>query len=83
MWTPLKPTDGREDRYGLSWGTGKDLGVLDVGHAVGQPGTSASFMIVLERRAGVVVPINLDGGNAPDLATELMKIVLASPPPAK
>jgi hypothetical protein len=41
-------------------------------------------MIVPERRAGVVVLINLDGGNAEELAAELMKIVLASAPsPAK
>jgi CubicO group peptidase (beta-lactamase class C family) len=55
---------------------------LDVGHGGGQQGTSTFFMIVPERRAGVVVLINLDGGNASDLATELMKIVLASAPPA-
>jgi serine beta-lactamase-like protein LACTB, mitochondrial len=84
MWTPLKPTDGKEDNYALGWGTGKDLGVLDVGHGGGQQGTSTFFMIVPERRAGVVVLINLDGSNASDLATELMKIVLASAPaPAK
>jgi len=82
MWTPLKPADGKEDLYALGWGTGKDLGVLDVGHGGGQQGTSTFFMIVPERRAGVVVLINLDGGNASDLATELMKIVLASAPPA-
>ena len=76
MWTPLKPSDGKADRYGLGWGTGKDLGVLDVGHSGSQQGTSTSFMIVPERRAGVVVLINLDGGNASDLATELMKIIL-------
>jgi hypothetical protein len=35
--------------------------------------------MVPERRAGVVVLINLDGGNASDLATELMKIVIGSP----
>jgi serine beta-lactamase-like protein LACTB, mitochondrial len=80
MWTPLKPTDGKEDNYALGWGTGKDLGVLDVGHGGGQQGTSTFFMIVPERRAGVVVLINLDAGNASDLATELMKIVLASAP---
>jgi serine beta-lactamase-like protein LACTB, mitochondrial len=82
MWTPLKPTDGKDNSYALGWGTGKDLGVLDVGHAGGQQGTSTSFMIVPERRAGVVVLINLDGGNASDLASELMKIVLASAPSA-
>jgi CubicO group peptidase (beta-lactamase class C family) len=83
MWTPLKPTDGKEDDYGLGWGTGNELGVLDVGHAGGQQGTSTFFMIVPERRAGVVVLINEDGGNARDLAIELMKIVLASPSSAK
>lgn len=79
MWTTLKPTDGKEDRYALGWGTGKDLGVLDVGHGGGQQGTSTFFMIVPERRAGVVVLINIDGSPASDLATELMRIVLASP----
>ena len=76
MWTPLKPADGKEDAYALGWGTGKELGVGDVGHAGGQQGTSTFFMIVPERRAGIVVLINLDGGNADDLAKELMKIVL-------
>jgi len=80
MWTPLKPTDGKEDRYALGWGTGKDLGVLDVGHGGSQQGASTFFMIVPERRAGVVVLINLDGVDASDLATELMKIVLAATP---
>lgn len=79
MWTPLKPTDGKEDRYALGWGTGNELGILDVGHGGGQQGTSTFFMMVPERRAGVVVLINLDGGNASDLATELMKIVIGSP----
>jgi len=77
MWTPLKPTDGQEDSYALGWGTGKDLGVLDVGHTGGQQGTSTNFMIVPERRAGVVVLINLDGVDATALSTELMKILLA------
>jgi serine beta-lactamase-like protein LACTB len=82
MWTPMKPADGKGDDYALGWGTGTEFGVLDVGHAGGQQGTSTFFMIVPERRAGVVVLINHDGGNATDLAKELMKIILA-PPPAK
>jgi CubicO group peptidase (beta-lactamase class C family) len=79
MWTPLKTTDGKEDGYALGWGTGTGPGVPDVGHTGGQQGTSTHFMIVPERRAGVVVLINLDSGNAYDLANELMKIVLATP----
>ncbi len=82
MWRPPKAANGKdkdeEARYALGWGTGKDLGVLDVGHGGGQQGTSTFFMIVPERRAGVVVLMNIDGGNASDLATELMKIVLTS-----
>jgi serine beta-lactamase-like protein LACTB, mitochondrial len=77
MWTPQKPIGGTENGYALGWGTGKDLGVLDVGHGGEQQGTSTFFMIVPERRAGVVVLINLEEGHASDLATELMKIVLA------
>jgi serine beta-lactamase-like protein LACTB len=86
MWTPLKPTDGKVDAYALGWGTGKNLGVLDVGHGGSQQGTSTFFMIVPERRAGVVVLINLEDVDASDLATELMKIVLPLTParsPAK
>jgi serine beta-lactamase-like protein LACTB len=82
MWTPLKPTDGKEDAYALGWGTGKGLGVLDVGHGGSQQGTSTFFMIVPERRTGVVVLINLDGADASDLAIQLMKIVLPMTPAA-
>jgi serine beta-lactamase-like protein LACTB, mitochondrial len=83
MWTPLKLPDGKETGYALGWGTGMSPGMFTVGHDGGQQGTSTSFKIVPERRAGVVVLINLDGGNASDLATELMKILLAAKPPAK
>jgi len=77
MWTPLKPTNGKDDDYALGWGTGHGLGVLDVGHGGGQQGTSTFFMIVPERRAGVVVLINMDNADASALATDLMKILLA------
>ena len=79
MWTSLKSADGKDTGYALGWGTGKDLGTPDVGHAGGQQGTSTSIMMVPERRAGVVVLMNLDGGDAPALALELMKIVLGLP----
>jgi serine beta-lactamase-like protein LACTB, mitochondrial len=83
MWTPIKTADGKQNGYALGWGTGNDLGVLDVGHDGGQQGTSTSFKIVPERRAGVVVLINLDSGDAPALASEMMKILLAPSQPAK
>ena len=76
MWTSLKTSDGKETGYGLGWGIGKDVGVLTVGHSGGQPGTSTDILMAPERHAGVVVLMNLDGGNAPDLANELMKILL-------
>jgi serine beta-lactamase-like protein LACTB len=81
MWTPLKPTDGNEDTYALGWRVGKDLGVSDYSHTGSQQGTSTFFMIVPERRVGIVVFINLDGAKAIDLGIDLMKIVLMSPPP--
>jgi serine beta-lactamase-like protein LACTB, mitochondrial len=76
MWTPLKPTDGKEDDYGLGWGTGKGSGFFDVGHSGGQQGCSTQFLIVPEKRAGIVVLINDDRADAPKLAFELIKIVL-------
>jgi serine beta-lactamase-like protein LACTB, mitochondrial len=81
MWTPLKPTDGKEDDYGLGWGTGKSSGYFDVGHSGGQQGCSTQFLIVPEKRAGIVVLINDDAADAPKLAFELIKIVLGSRPP--
>jgi serine beta-lactamase-like protein LACTB, mitochondrial len=79
MWTPLKTADGSKNDYALGWGTGKELGVVDVGHGGGQQGTSTFIMLVPERRAGVVVLTNMDGVDASSLATELMKIILGIP----
>jgi serine beta-lactamase-like protein LACTB, mitochondrial len=79
MWTPLKSADGKDNGYALGWGTGKDLGLPDVGHGGGQQGTSTFIMMVPERRAGVVVLINLDGADSSGLAQQLMKIVLGLP----
>jgi serine beta-lactamase-like protein LACTB, mitochondrial len=79
MWTPLKSADGKDNGYALGWGTGKDLGLPDVGHGGGQQGTSTFIIMVPERRAGVVVLINLDGADSSGLAQHLMKIVLGLP----
>ncbi len=84
MWTPQPLGDGKHSHYALGWGTGRELGVLDVGHGGSQQGTSTFIMLVPERNAGVVVLINLEGVEASDLATELMRILLGLPvPPAK
>jgi serine beta-lactamase-like protein LACTB, mitochondrial len=78
MWTPLKPTDGSPDDYGLGWGTGNAAGVPDVGHTGGQPGTSTAMTIAPQQQAGVVVLMNLENGGAGDLATDLLKIVVGT-----
>jgi CubicO group peptidase (beta-lactamase class C family) len=78
MWTPLKPSDGSADDYGLGWGTGKGAGVPDVGHTGGQPGTSTAMTIAPQQQAGVIVLMNLENGGAGDLATELLKIVVGT-----
>ena len=78
MWTPLHPSDGKDDGYGLGWGTGKDIGISNVGHSGGQQGTSTYILLVPERQAGIVVLMNLEGGNASELGHDLMKIVLGA-----
>jgi CubicO group peptidase (beta-lactamase class C family) len=76
MWTPLQTSDGKGTGYALGWGTGNDLGTPNVGHGGGQQGTSTYILIVPERKAGVVVLINLESADSSALATELMKTLL-------
>jgi CubicO group peptidase (beta-lactamase class C family) len=84
MWTPQSLGDGKHSDYALGWGTGKELGVVDVGHSGSQQGTSTYIMLVPERNAGVVVLMNLEGAPASDLGTELMRLLLGLPAvPAK
>lgn len=76
MWTPLKPSDGSKDDYGLGWGVGDESGVRVVGHSGGQQGTSTDFEIAPDQRAGVVVLTNMDGLDPEKLATEILHILL-------
>jgi serine beta-lactamase-like protein LACTB, mitochondrial len=76
MWTPQRATDGSQNGYALGWGTQKKYGLALVEHTGGQQGTSTSILLVPERRAGVVVLINMDGVDAAALSTEILKIVL-------
>ena len=78
MWTPLKPSDGSEDRYGLGWGSDTENGVAAVGHTGGQQGTSTAFIIAPARRAGVVVLTNMEGIPARELAVEVLKVLTTS-----
>lgn len=76
MWTPLKPTDGSKDDYGLGWGRSEEDGIAVVGHNGGQQGTSTAFLVAPTQRAGVVVLTNMEGTPADDLAKEILKIVV-------
>jgi serine beta-lactamase-like protein LACTB len=75
MWTPLKPSDGSKDTYGLGWDAGEDEGVATFGHTGGQQGTSTAFLVAPTQRAGVVVLTNM-GGSADDLAVEILKVLV-------
>jgi len=77
MWTPLKPSDGSPNDYGLGWGWGKHDAhdVAGVGHTGGQQGTSTAIVIAPEERAGVVVLINMEDQDAGGLAREILNIL--------
>ena len=76
MWTSEKTDDGKPTGYGLGWGTMNKFGVRIVAHSGGQQGTSTAFLLVPERRAGVVVLANMDSVNSGGLAEEILKIAL-------
>jgi serine beta-lactamase-like protein LACTB, mitochondrial len=78
MWTTQKAADGKETGYALGWGTGNGFGTLDVGHGGGQQGTSTFILMIPEKRAGVVVLMNMDGSDSSGLATELMKVLVGT-----
>jgi len=79
MWTPLKPSDGTKDSYGLGWGAIED-GLAAVGHSGGQQGTSTAFLVAPVPRAGVVVLTNMEGVGAMDLGKEILKVLLGVAP---
>lgn len=80
MWTPLKPSDGKENSYALGWGWGDDAAIRTVGVNGGQQGTSTAFALAPEQRAGVVVLSNMEDQPAADLAHEILKIVAGIAP---
>jgi CubicO group peptidase (beta-lactamase class C family) len=75
MWTPLKPSDGSKDTYGLGWGASDETGFAAVGHSGGQQGTSTAFFIAPAQRTGVVVLTNMEDIGATDLAVEILKVL--------
>ncbi len=78
MWTPLKPSDGSKDSYGLGWGNGNEDGIASVGHNGGQQGTSTAFTIAPAQKAGVVVLTNMEDADASDLAHEILKVLVGA-----
>jgi serine beta-lactamase-like protein LACTB, mitochondrial len=76
MWTPLKPSDGSKDTYGLGWGASDENGFATVGHNGGQQGTSTAFLIAPAQRSGVVVLTNMEAIGASDLAAEILKVLV-------
>jgi CubicO group peptidase (beta-lactamase class C family) len=76
MWTPLKPSDGSKDEYGLGWGNRNEDGIASAGHTGGQQGTSTAFSIAPAQRAGVVVLTNMEGADAGKLAQEILKVLV-------
>lgn len=77
MTTPLKPSDGSADHYGLGFSIGSLDGAETVSHLGGQQGTSTAILLIPSRRAGIVVLINLDEAGAGELADEVARIVLS------
>jgi len=76
MWTPLKPSDGSKDGYGLGWGMADDDdGIASFGHSGGQQGTSTAFLISPTHGDGVVVLTNMENIGAHDLAVEILKVL--------
>jgi len=78
MWTPLKPSDGSKDTYGLGWGVGTEDGVSTVGHTGGQQGTSTAFVIAPAQKAGVVVLTNMEDTDPEKLASEILKVLVGT-----
>ncbi len=80
MWTPLKPSDGSKDEYGLGWGNRNENGIASVGHNGGQQGTSTAFLLAPAQRDGVVVLTNMEGVDASGLAQDILKVMVGTAP---
>ncbi len=78
MWTPLTPSDGSSDTYGLGWGAGSEDGISTFGHTGGQQGTSTAFVIAPAQRAGVVVLTNMEDTGPDKLAREILRILVGT-----
>ena len=78
MWTPLKPSDGSKDNYGLGWASWSENGVALVGHSGGQQGTSTQFLLAPTQRVGVVVLTNMEGADPDKLSREILNVLVGT-----
>ena len=78
MWTPLKPSDGSKDNYGLGWDNSDEDGIAVVGHTGGQQGTSTAFLLAPLQRDGVVVLTNMEDGDPDKLAREILRVLVST-----
>jgi len=78
MLTPLKPSDGSEDTYGLGWVVREEEGLMLIGHSGDQPGTSTDLTMAPAQSAGGVVLTNMDNVDAPELAKEIVKVLIGA-----
>lgn len=76
MWTPGKPSDGKASGYALGWHTFSEDGVFFVGHSGGQQGTATMFLIAPEKRAGVVVLVNMEDTDPSVLAKDILRLLV-------
>lgn len=79
MWTPQKDAEGKQNGYALGWGNGNQNGIATIGHSGSQQGTSTAMAMAPGRRDGVIVLANLEEVDASELASELLRIVVATP----
>jgi serine beta-lactamase-like protein LACTB, mitochondrial len=83
MWTPLKPSDGGEDTYGLGWSGGNDAGIATEGHSGGQQGTTTQILVAPQPRVAVVVLANMEHVDTGALAREILTILTGTSGPAE
>ncbi len=79
MWSPLKPSDGSKDSYGLGSESARRMGSNSWLTMEASKGPVRVFRSAPDQRAGVVVLTNMDGLNPDELATEILKILVAGP----
>jgi CubicO group peptidase (beta-lactamase class C family) len=79
MWTPQKDGEGKQNGYALGWGNGNQDGIATIGHTGSQQGTSTAMAMAPGRRDGVIVLANIEDVDAGALASELLRIVVATP----